>query len=371
MAFTKALYYPYIDVDNENWLKSAAVYWDQIHTIVPESVDIPYSNPTSQELSQSGILVPLHVNSRTREVQRVGEDVFDYLESIEGKQVVFSKDILNGSTIYLDKFSERIRDVLMYLEKFPESVLSRLAPEDRGRTMAVDQGFGNYYMTILAKELSASHGFCPLSESESCINLLSVTKRGATIPTPGPFSFPGFFGRGSRNNKSFAQAIFFNLTIKSVNLHPDTTTKEILRFREKYINQIGKFRDAIGLLAAACDDTENPEAIQQHVNDAQRNHVIPALSDLEETLRDSRIKYQLVPMLSLWYINPISENILSSYADLPSPWAMVVTPTVQAILSYVLYDRSRKKALRNNPYSFLLKYKNFAALTHLRRKLKN
>ncbi len=29
MAFTKALYYPRIEVPNEGWLKAAALYWDE------------------------------------------------------------------------------------------------------------------------------------------------------------------------------------------------------------------------------------------------------------------------------------------------------------------------------------------------------
>ena len=31
-----ALYYPFIDIQNEKWLKTALLYWDEIRTIVPE-----------------------------------------------------------------------------------------------------------------------------------------------------------------------------------------------------------------------------------------------------------------------------------------------------------------------------------------------
>jgi hypothetical protein len=41
MPFTLALYYPWIDIRDESWLKSAALYWETIRTIVPESVDRP------------------------------------------------------------------------------------------------------------------------------------------------------------------------------------------------------------------------------------------------------------------------------------------------------------------------------------------
>jgi hypothetical protein len=38
MAFTKSLYYPWIEIKDEAWLKNAFLYWDTIQTIVPESV---------------------------------------------------------------------------------------------------------------------------------------------------------------------------------------------------------------------------------------------------------------------------------------------------------------------------------------------
>ena len=43
MAFTKSLYYPWIDIRDEAWIKNAALYWNEIQTIVPSSIEAPYS----------------------------------------------------------------------------------------------------------------------------------------------------------------------------------------------------------------------------------------------------------------------------------------------------------------------------------------
>lgn len=51
MGFSKALYYPTIDIPEEGWLKSAILYWDEIQTIVPSSFQNPYSNRTTQSLA--------------------------------------------------------------------------------------------------------------------------------------------------------------------------------------------------------------------------------------------------------------------------------------------------------------------------------
>jgi hypothetical protein len=57
MAFTKALYYPRIQVPNEGWLKTAMLYWEGVQTIVPASMPEPYSG-TSRVLFDAGVLSP-------------------------------------------------------------------------------------------------------------------------------------------------------------------------------------------------------------------------------------------------------------------------------------------------------------------------
>ena len=35
MLFSKALFYPTIDIHDEEWLKTAYLFWDEISTLVP------------------------------------------------------------------------------------------------------------------------------------------------------------------------------------------------------------------------------------------------------------------------------------------------------------------------------------------------
>ena len=62
MGFTKALFYPTIDIRNEDWLKNAVLFWDEINTIVPSSIANPYQENTTQYLSDEGILKAMPVN---------------------------------------------------------------------------------------------------------------------------------------------------------------------------------------------------------------------------------------------------------------------------------------------------------------------
>ncbi len=60
--FSKALYYPTIDISDEDWLKTAYLFWDGIRTIVPESMaDKAYGNNTTMFLAEVGFLEPIIV----------------------------------------------------------------------------------------------------------------------------------------------------------------------------------------------------------------------------------------------------------------------------------------------------------------------
>lgn len=63
MSYTKALYYPTIDIEDDEWIKNAVLFWDEINTIVPESMQNPYQNVDSKFLFDEGILKPIYLSS--------------------------------------------------------------------------------------------------------------------------------------------------------------------------------------------------------------------------------------------------------------------------------------------------------------------
>ena len=50
------LYYPFMDVPDTGWLRSALLQWDAIYTLVPEGVDVPCSSPETAELAAEGVV---------------------------------------------------------------------------------------------------------------------------------------------------------------------------------------------------------------------------------------------------------------------------------------------------------------------------
>ncbi|MEO6889445.1 MAG: hypothetical protein ABI456_09165 [Ktedonobacteraceae bacterium] len=63
IPFTRALYYPTIDIIDEAWLKTAMLYWNQILTIVPASIQHPYNTHTSRAFQDAKVLIPYYIGN--------------------------------------------------------------------------------------------------------------------------------------------------------------------------------------------------------------------------------------------------------------------------------------------------------------------
>ncbi|HKJ81869.1 MAG TPA: hypothetical protein VJ954_07590, partial [Ignavibacteriaceae bacterium] len=81
MGFTKALFYPTIDIRNEDWLKNAVLFWDEINTIVPSSIVNPYQENTTQYLSDEGILKAMSVSPDNDFIEDLTSDTMNYLNT--------------------------------------------------------------------------------------------------------------------------------------------------------------------------------------------------------------------------------------------------------------------------------------------------
>lgn len=76
---SRALYYPFIEIRNEPWLRHAVLYWDSVSTIVPESIRDPYQAPFARELAEAGVLQQTLVNSSIPEIEGLADSILEYL----------------------------------------------------------------------------------------------------------------------------------------------------------------------------------------------------------------------------------------------------------------------------------------------------
>ena len=159
----QALFYPWIEIRNDQWLKTSLLYWDEFRTIVPESIANPYKTDSTIALESEGLLNPIRVRSSMEEIEDLADSVLTYLSTNEGARIVASNGY-RGSIIHEEKLPyqfDKFADI--HPEKLPHRVRNEPRhlfrdPNRDGSWLSVDTGFADYYMTLLASKLSERTG---------------------------------------------------------------------------------------------------------------------------------------------------------------------------------------------------------------------
>ena len=140
--FGKALYYPTIDINNEEWLKTAYLFWDGISTIVPESMaDNAYQNATTQYLREEGYLQPIIVNP---------------------ENYSFYRDRRRAFYLHHEKLPKTVGRLLLG-DRNVDGHLDRKEYDDQW--IRVTGNFADLYMTLLANKIADRDSLALLSST--------------------------------------------------------------------------------------------------------------------------------------------------------------------------------------------------------------
>ncbi len=349
MAFTKALYYPTIDIKDEGWLKNAMLYWNEIHTIVPSAYRNPYQTRTAREFADAGLLLPLKVQSRMPEIVELTKEVSKYFNTPEGKEVLMSGEELGPFSGYLKE--------MIHKNKLPVNILKELG--DDSDWVSVDERFADFYMTLLATRLSDSIGAGLLTFKPTFDRLATVVRIDAPLSTPA--NHPAISGErntgGYRNRTSMpltlAQGMLANLIIEQIAIDPDTPVKKILQFRTDHADELGRFRAKIAELTATISENLSRERLQQEVKDIYTNEVGPTINALKKGLTDSKILWAVKGILTIAGLST-SSLALIALVHVAAPYTLLADAGILLTLSAIQYNRERAQMLRQEPYTFVL-----------------
>ncbi len=369
MAFTRALYYPRIQVPNEGWLKTAILYWEDVQTIVPASMPEPYSG-TSRVLFDAGVLSPLHVHPHMDCVERLAVKVFDYFGSTEADGVLVEGGLRQSDLIHPEKIPELRELVHMHPEKFPDALLHQLERLFHGREgdwIRVDRPFARFYMTLLATELAESHGIALLTDLPASDRLAVNVRLDSKLGIPYVRFGDPYWHRYGRHwfhehrvPGNLAPALLADLTLQKIAINPDTPVDDLLRFREGHKAELGRFRTKMAELTKSIDGELTIEALQQRVADIYANEVKPTLAEMKDCLNASKIKWVLESFLKTSMLSVPTTGTLAA-CGLSVPHALLAGAGISITVSAVLYNVQRREEMSRNPYSYLL-----AAESHFR-----
>ena len=361
MAFTTALYYPWINIRDEGWLKNALLYWENIHTIVPESIDVPYSTRTAQEAYDAGLLQPLRVESGMQVINELTDDVLKYLESPEGTEVLMTRDARDYQLIHPDKLPSEIRELVdIHPDKLPSKVKSKLRSRlsmESQEWLAVDSRFVSFYMTLLATRLSDTSGIGLLTDIAANSKLANAAKLDSTLRLPSHRERRDDYVNYRRTQNvspSLAQGVLADLIFERIKIDPDTPFKNLLNFRRNNADELGRFRVKIAELTKNISSEQSIERLRQEVNDIFINEVSPSMNALKQGLTSSNVKWVTENFLKVSFFSTSSTSIPLILLGFSVPQALLVGAGISLTASGILYNCDKAEKLRQNPYSYLL-----------------
>lgn len=356
MAFTRALYYPSIDIYNERWLKTAILYWDEINTIVPNSLEEPYTNGATRFLVEEGVIRPLRVTPDMEPVKEMAEDVFKYLQTSEGYQALCPSG--HGYTIHPEKLPFEIQSMLRAHPGNLRYLLEDTIDDywSRGRRYRVSESFGNYYLTLLANRLCDYYHLSPLTDNP---NLLAFGEKSRFDILAG-IGYPNYLEdhsereRFRHNHLRFAQGLLIELSFKGITISDEVAFEDILFFKREHQDELGLFRTNIENLTKDIPTDASLEQIYQYVQDTYRNRFLPEYRNLQRSLRGAGIRWIAENFLKVSFYATGTTAIPTALLGLPIKSALLAGAAVSLISSAISYNVEKREALRQNPYSYLL-----------------
>jgi hypothetical protein len=124
-----ALYYPYIDINDPAWLRSAILFWDEVQTIVPTSVRNPYHGTDSKICYSEGYLRPLACDLHTDLLEELGRRVIKLFDRPEWqRELIQSRGPPRIALIHADKLGHQMK---RNLEDLVGIHLDKMAPAVR------------------------------------------------------------------------------------------------------------------------------------------------------------------------------------------------------------------------------------------------
>lgn len=346
MAFTKALYYPTIDIPEENWLKSAILYWDEIQTIVPTSIKNPYQNRLTQTLRDKGILCPFEINPDTKLVEDLSETVLKFINEA-------SSFLVNETSENVRIHTEKLpREFRIHPEKLPHEIRNLIERniDDEG-WFRTNSEFGSFYMSLLANKICEDKSFSLLTDNSIASNLTEQARLDNKIQY-GERDY--YYRRNERTTLNLAQGLLTNLIVKGVKLAPNTSVEKIIDFKNNHKDELGQFRTNLLKLVNNVNKENSFDAIQQEVSDIYKDEFLPGLNNLEKALNGSQIKWFSETILKVGLISTGATAFLPTMLGLTIPQALFAGAGISVVTTRIMFNQEKAEKLRANPYSYLM-----------------
>lgn len=342
--FGTALFYPTIDIQDEDWLKTAYLFWNGIRTIVPESLaDYAYHNNTTQFLADIGFLQPVKVNPNSPSVKSLVKVVMKYAQTNQGMACLYQTPPVG---LYTNPYDDERSQFYLHHEKLPFEIQrlvgDRIGPDGWAR---VSDNFADFYMTLLANKIA----------NQKSMDLLSSSIPLETFSTN--FSIDTYQDRFSiahSRAESIGRCILTKMIIDGITIDPLTSFDDLLFFKEKHHLELKRFKEGLKEISNMNIPPDiTIEGLEQMAMDIYKNSFLVAYQDLQSSLKGFGIKF-LVGGASALIFTDVSSTMNELLSNLQMPTQLTIG--AGAVLAYKGYHsiKERTNIKRKHRMSYLL-----------------
>jgi len=357
MSFGHALYYPYININNKNWIKHAMLFWGNVSRIVPSSVEPSDSEDIIKIKHETGFIKDYNPESYdtadafyqfSRELRpflesdRFFNDRYfneprgrgRYMRNYQDKRRFFSEMLRdNGTYIHIEKMNPELREYLFDL--------GIAIPGEHGwdNWIKIDNEVGLLYMTYFARSISHNNSLPVLTDIEQS------------------FSASNYFDSSisSDYNEEFEYKLG-NLLIESIvpaNIN-DVPLDKIIEIRTKYDAERTGFFNEVSNLSSSLTTIDNENALE----DALQMHsklIMKETERLDELYNANKIK-TIKKFLNISI--PAAFTSLTEYVPNEAKPIVTAGGVLFGVLSAASSVKKEKLELQKHPVSYLLNLKS-------------
>jgi hypothetical protein len=339
--FTRALYYPSIHLPDNQWLRRAILYWDEVNAIVPEAVasDIPRDH-VSRTLKAAGVcrwISPEEALEKTSVQDTIDEFVAavsreEYLRSSGSRDQYIDRTRIHvgkipvkprkNTSVHPDKVS------LSFEERMTE--LGLIVGRDNEGWLLMKRSVGDLYLAFLAGAIARLYGLEPITDRWHNDNVL-VCSQLETNPA---------------EHQVMTKFILEDLLPAP---SEDASVKKILEFRVKHEEELLRFRRAIREFIESLEGLSNQELLERL--DAKKDDVREQSLMLARKLKENR----LGTTLSVLEVSvPNKAEGLTALISLPMGAVIGGINAAMRVGRQVFEGRVRRNSLlAENPYTYV------------------
>lgn len=378
MSLGHALYYPYIHLRNQNWLKYALLFWDKLSRIVPSGMTPTDSDDVIRLRDETGFiedyapdtwdvsdafhrfsswLEPLLEQDeflmRRLHRRHFDPDYPDELRRLHRREDAdFRGELLSsiardsGSYVHVQKLDRRLKERLYMLG------LAVPGENEWADWVKVDNEIGYTYMAYLARAISAKTAMSTVTDVDEL-------HAGSFVFEPDVFQ-----DGGAQFEYKLANLLIASCVPKDMNRVPLTRLIEV---REKYAAERGRFLDLVTELAGKVPSLNSESALKDALNHYAKA-LMAQLADLGK-LYDSLGVETIFRFLNI----SVPSTALSLSGVIPVEYRSIGIGAGLLIgtISAVGNVRRQLTELRGRPLSYLLNIRSELSASDAFRKLED